>query len=179
MISVVLAAGKATRFQSCKQVIHLQGEPLIQHVIHALPAQNEILVVTGAYADQVNRVLSERVTVCHNSDFEKGIGTSIKCAARYVQKKSSDMLLTLADLPFVTRQDYEKLMSKFRNRPVFSKFNKEIGPPAIFPFQYLDQLLSIPDDSGAKYLSKDADTVPIYNAAHDIDYVKQIKQSYS
>ncbi len=53
MISaIVLAAGKATRFGGCKQLVPLGGKPLLEHVLENVRNSHvdDVVVVLGDHA---------------------------------------------------------------------------------------------------------------------------------
>jgi molybdenum cofactor cytidylyltransferase len=175
MIAFILAAGESTRFGRCKQVEPLMGLPMIVHVIRSIPGQIEVVVITGAYAELVGKAVSPfNVQILHNSDYKNGIGSSIKTAATYAKIKNSPMLITLADLPFVSSEDYSLLLKSFNKAPVFSSFNKSMGPPAIIPEHNLELLLNLKDNQGAKAVITDYLTVHIPNASRDLDFANQL-----
>ena len=156
MISCILAAGTAERFGSCKALYKVNDKPMIEHVIDAIPEAQDIYVVTGSYREELEDYLkSKDVSPIHNPDYQKGMGTSIRVAATQALKLKSDLLLTFCDLPFVTKEDYNILISKFSIKPVFSQFEGIVGPPAIFPATQLEVLLTLEADHGAKKLFKE------------------------
>ncbi len=172
MIAAVLAAGKSTRFEGCKQLHLINGKPMLQRVVESLPSEfSEVVVVTGAFREEIESLIASLKThQIHNKNFERGIGTSVKVAAQYALKKHQNLLLTLGDLPFVTTSEYQNLLDHFANQVLFSEFNGETGPPAIFPKDQLAQLLNLADDEGAKSIFSQARSIPIPGAAKDIDF---------
>ncbi len=171
MIAAVLAAGEAKRFGRCKQIALLAGKPLLQHVINALPPAMKTVIVTGGYHTEVSALAeSLGVPTIYNSEYKLGMGASLKCAVRFAAEMQKDLLVTLADLPYVTRDDYLSLCQGYQDRPVFSKFSDDWGPPAIFPQNTFTKLLAMQKGRGAKGIFTVFDKVVIENAARDIDF---------
>ena len=68
--AVVLAAGEGSRFGAPKQVVEVDGEPLVVRAVKAALASGaeQVVVVTGAYADKTVACLaSASATRCHPS----------------------------------------------------------------------------------------------------------------
>ena len=69
MISaIVLAAGEAKRFGASKQLAHVRGKALLQHVLDQLqsPRIGEVIVVLGAHADEIRNQIHfsrERIVI--------------------------------------------------------------------------------------------------------------------
>src|SRR5712691_1600002 len=86
MISaIVLAAGQATRFGQCKQLITLSGKALLQHVLDNLAQSkiDEVVVVLGARADEIREQIQfGTARVIMNPDYANGMSTSIQAGLR-------------------------------------------------------------------------------------------------
>ena len=172
LVAVILAASEAKRFGGCKQLTEVNGKPMISHVIKALESQvDKVVVITGAYREQVEDYLKDKRVVCHyNENFSSGLFSSVICAAKVAGADKADLLLTLADLPFVTAEDYSKLIERAVGEVMFSRFQGSVvGPPAVFPFDQPSRLESVSGEQGAKHLFKGAKTLDLPNASRDID----------
>ena len=83
--AVVLAAGKASRFGSPKQLAHYAGRPLLQAAVTnaVAVAGSAVSVVLGAHAAEIAPLLRNTpVSVLVNRAWEEGIGSSLRTAAR-------------------------------------------------------------------------------------------------
>src|SRR5260370_22325874 len=82
MISaILLAAGQATRFGQCKQLVPIDGKPLLQHALDNLRASNvdHVVVVLGANAEEIReQIRFDNEQVVLNPDYAGGISTSIQ-----------------------------------------------------------------------------------------------------
>ena len=80
MISgIVLAAGTGSRFGRTKQLVPIDGIPLVLYAVTALrdAGVDEIVVVTGHDADAVEAVLPDGVRPVRNPAFRDGQATSL------------------------------------------------------------------------------------------------------
>src|SRR5438445_384979 len=102
MISaIVLAAGQATRFGQCKQLMRLGEKALLQHVLDNLAQSkiDEVVVVLGARADEIREQIQfGTARVIMNPDYANGMSTSIQAGLRAIDAEAA--MIVLADQPF-------------------------------------------------------------------------------
>ena len=101
---IVLAAGSASRFGQPKQLIHWQGETLVQRAARtALQAGlDPVLVVTGAYAKEVEKAVADLPVRCvFNPQWEAGQGTSVATGVQSLPDHTGAAVFLLADQPLV------------------------------------------------------------------------------
>ena len=173
--AVVLAAGTSTRMGAVKQLLPLEGRPLLQHVLDTVRDSgiDEIILVLGYAADRIKPKLElQNVRVVVNDNYRQGIGSSLKAALSAVDPRTEAALIILADQPFVRSATLEQLMIEhqqtkaqiviptcrgFRGNPVlldrsvFSEIMEldgDIGCRAIFG-HHLEGIVKLPvDDVG-------------------------------
>lgn len=79
--AVVLAAGEARRYGAAKQVVRIDGRPLVVRAVEAarIAGLAPVIVVVGGHADAVRAALDgvESVEIVHNPAHDEGIGTSV------------------------------------------------------------------------------------------------------
>ena len=95
-------------------------------------------------------------------------------ALDFAKEREEDLLLTLGDLAFVKKSDYEKLMEAYSGKTLYSSFNSHYGPPCIIPLQVLKDLPQVGGKKGLKGLIPEFEKVPLSNASKDIDFVDDI-----
>lgn len=101
---IILAAGSASRFGQPKQLIHWQGETLVQRAARtALRAGlAPVLVVTGAYAQEVEQAVADLPVKCvFNPHWEAGQGTSVARGVLSLPDRTGAAVFLLADQPQV------------------------------------------------------------------------------
>jgi molybdenum cofactor cytidylyltransferase len=155
--AVILAAGSSTRMGQAKQLLPIDGEPLLLKVIRAASEAklSPVVVVLGSNAESLKEFLPHGVVSCENSTWQKGMGSSIK---KGIAKINSDQsieaaLVLVADQPKVTVPHLEKLSVELEksNRPIVSSFYANApGVPVLFKRSEFESLLQIEDAYGAK-----------------------------
>ena len=127
--------------------------------------------------DDLEKALAHREDVffIHNPYYQQGLSTSVHRAIKYAEEKDEDLLITLADLPFVEGDDYKRLRSAYVGNPIFASFEKIYGPPCIIPKKSFALKHKMSGDLGLKSLFGVVDLVSIPNAAKDIDTEQDLK----
>ena len=174
MIAVVLAAGKSERFGQCKQIYPIDGKPMILHVLDAIPNHMQTYVVLGGHRELIRPILPQNVSILINNEFELGIGTSVQMAVNKAVELEQSLLITTADLPFILRSDYEKLLDEKSDKAVFSSFGEAHGPPCTIPYSVLRDIAPVAHTSGLKKIIKDYSTIEISSAARDVDFITDL-----
>jgi len=157
MISgIVLAAGTGSRFGGTKQLIKVDGRPLVRHAVDALAGADvdELIVVVGHDADAVRGVLPANVTVVDNPDYRDGQATSLAVAFHAVNEASEAAVILLADQPGVTVDDVRELVRGFRTtRSQIVRLVFTDGPgPALLSREIYAEAGHLHGDAGARVL---------------------------
>jgi molybdenum cofactor cytidylyltransferase len=180
---ILLAAGGSTRMGKPKQLLAYQGSTLLRRAADAAIASGctPVVVVVGAAADRAARELDGMTAALIevNSDWERGMGTSIRAGLRRVLRERPDIaaiVIMLCDQPHVDAAHLRHLCDVHRataKRIVASEYGDTLGPPCLFAAESFDELLQIGDAEGAKRLIKlagdDGTTIPLPAAAIDVD----------
>lgn len=177
--AVVLAAGASTRFGSPKQLVRLDGRPLL-HRAAARAAQvagQSVTVVLGAHAAELAPLLRHTsATVVVNRDWSEGLASSIRIGIAHVPASADGVLLMLADQAAVTAEDLKRLVGLWRRQPhliAAARYEGTVGVPAVFPRSELSALAALRGDRGARsLLARRPDhvaAIELANAAIDID----------
>ena len=95
--AVVLAAGGSSRFGQPKQLLVCAGETLVRRAARAaLTARGPVVVVVGRDGKEMaEELVGLPVTVVPNDNWERGIGSSLRCgmeAKSVFQPKASGAL---------------------------------------------------------------------------------------
>ncbi|HVB36907.1 MAG TPA: nucleotidyltransferase family protein [Vicinamibacterales bacterium] len=149
MISaVVLAAGASTRMGRPKLLLPLAGEPLVRRTTRQVCAAgfDEVLVVAGSDHEQVLAAL-EGLPIRHalNEDYATGLGSSFRTAVAHLGDCEAAMF-ALADQPFLTPDDYRRLLDTWRaERPaiVSVRYGDITAPPHLFARQLFPELAAL------------------------------------
>lgn len=179
LYAVVLAAGASSRFGSPKQLVRVDGRPLMHTVVSRAVevAGHSTLVVLGANAADLAPLLRHSpATVVINRDWQEGLASSIRAGIARLPGFCSGAMLMLADQAAVTTEDLRRLASTWRRQPgymVAAQYGSTLGAPAIFPSALFRDLAELRGDRGASGLfHRNPDRVirvPMESAALDID----------
>jgi molybdenum cofactor cytidylyltransferase len=170
MISaVVLAAGESKRMGEKKELLPLEGEPMIRVVVEKLLASeavDEVVVVLGHEADSVGAALAgivdERVELVGNRRYREGMGTSLAYGVSACSWGSDAFLVVLGDAPFFRPEDVRELVGeRARGAAIAVPVHAgRRGHPVLLAGGYRDELESLSGDSGARgILERDAGSV--------------------
>lgn len=157
--AVILAAGGSSRLGRPKQLLQFAGQTLLaRSVATALGAGCEpVVVVLGAQFDRIHPHLSMlAVTAVHNPQWQKGIGTSIRCGMGALlagPARPDEVVMMLCDQPLVDSPAVARLLRAYRasGRTIAVSVHAGTpGPPVILSADFFPELLALGDDQGAK-----------------------------
>ena len=155
-VGILLAAGKSQRFGSNK-LLHpvTDNTPMLlvsaQKLASVLPGS--IVVISRElipYTDQLEQ-LGLRVVV--NEHAERGMGSSIACGVRASQD-APGWLIALADMPYLKTETIALLADKLGSGAdiVAPVIENRRGHPVGFNQRYINELLALDDDVGARHV---------------------------
>lgn len=178
---LILAAGAATRFGSCKLLANYQGKALIDHAILAAQgvSPRRTLVVSGASHSALSEHLSARqfpaLELAYCADWQLGMGHSLAFGVSQFNN-DNPLLILLGDQPRVSAEDLHRLYQHWCAAPdhiACASFADTLGVPAIFPADFKTRLRQCEGDRGAKALllecSQRLVKVPLPAAEFDVD----------
>lgn len=185
---IILAAGASSRLGHPKQLVEFKGKTLLQHIIdvaNSFKFDSKVLVL-GAKADEIKaKTFRDNFEVVINETWEEGMSTSIReglSASLKLENKLEHVLILLADQPFVTQENIEKLIKLQLEKDVqatFSEYAGDVGVPAIFSREVFRQLKALEGDEGAKKLIYDKKfefaTQKFEKGNFDVDTVKDVE----
>lgn len=117
--AVILAAGSSTRLGTPKQLLELEGKPVLQHVVDAVSSGGfaEIVVVLGHAAAAIEQALDlpEGARIVVNPDHEEGQSTSLRCGLASIDPESGAAALFVGDQPRIERALVDEVVQTFRS----------------------------------------------------------------
>ena len=177
--AVVLAAGGSARMGRAKQLLEIDGEPLVRRAVRAASASGcgAVFAVLGAAGQQVEAALEGTRAVCvHNSDWQEGLSRSVAAGVAAAEASGADaVLLMLADQPRVDGALLEELIARHPGTPagvVACRYAGTRGAPALFGAAHFTDLKRLEGDRGAGALLAaldDVEVVDFEDAALDVD----------
>jgi molybdenum cofactor cytidylyltransferase len=184
LAGLLLAAGGSSRLGTPKQLIVWRSKPLIVHAVEQILAVCDagVVVVTGAHADAVAASLQAYpVELLHNPEWRSGVGKSLADGVRVLRAKGAiGILVMLCDQPLVLKKDLLRLTDAWQDAPhipAAALYRGAAGVPAIFPYNYFEQLTELLGDTGARTLLRgqnECTIVDMPRAAIDIDTAEDI-----
>ncbi len=158
-IAIVLAAGSSSRMGQSKQLLKIGHQSLIRKTIKILEdaGLNKTVVVLGARKEEHQREIEDlKVAIVFNPNWEKGMGSSLKCGVRYVLENfpnAKSLIVTVCDQPLLTADHIKNLIRTHlakKNMIVASFYGASPGTPVLFEQPLFKKLLAMDDGQGAK-----------------------------
>jgi molybdenum cofactor cytidylyltransferase len=159
--AIVLAAGGSTRFagEAAKQLLPWQpGGTLVGRAVDvalAPGAIDEVVVVTGHRADEVQAALGDRpVRAVFNPDWQAGQSSSVAVGVRALGPDVAAAVFVLADQPDVDPAAIDGLVARHRRTlapvvaPVYRGGHR--GNPVLFDRRTFPELLALEGDTGGR-----------------------------
>ena len=175
---ILLAAGGSTRLGAAKQLVDVDGEPLIARAARSLISLDAgpVGIVVGARRDAIRGALAGvDATIVDNENWSAGLGTSIRAGVAWARSiDASAALITLCDQPDVGVSHLAALLAARDDAVIVATgYAGGRGVPAVFDASVFDRLLALPDDRGAKGVLADPSftvrTVVCEDARVDLD----------
>lgn len=159
---IIVAAGSSSRLGQPKQLLVVNGEPLLRRAIRIASEAGAslVVVVLGAYRERIEKQIDfGSAIVIGNDEWEEGMGSSFRAGVRAVQDRCADasgFLLMICDQPRVTAEHLMRMMEAFERGHgavvVASFYGDARGTPALFPRDAAPDLLALRGDRGARRL---------------------------
>ncbi len=186
---LLLAAGSSSRLGRSKQLLSIAGQPLLLKSVEAAIESGikNIIVVLGANEEAHHQVIKGTgIHMVVNTDWKKGMGNSLKAGLSYVLQqtpKTEAVITMVCDQPLITSDQLKKLIAEHessRSTIVASFYQGVAGVPVLFHRTLFSELLSMPDEAGAKKIIQQhphlVKTVPFPGGEIDIDTDDDLKK---
>lgn len=179
--TILLAAGEASRYGSPKQLLQIEGVPMVRRAaLAAIEAGTRVVAVTGAHRAQVEACLRGLDLTCSfNASWREGMGGSIAHGIGHVLREMpmvSACIVMPADQPGITASDLRRFVAAANAAPrriIAARYGVITGAPCLFPREYFEELAALCGDRGARVVIKRhadcVDELSVPHAALDID----------
>lgn len=165
--AILLAAGASRRLGQPKQLIEVDGEPLLRRAARALLATQplECVVVLGHDAARMRAALAG--LPLHDvlaADHEEGLSASLRAGVAALDARCAGALVALTDQPALQVDHLLALCSAWRTQPrraVASAYGGVLGVPALLPRTWFADLTRLRGDVGARELLRARGAVPL------------------
>lgn len=158
---VILAAGASSRMGTPKQLLPVEGKPLLVRAVEAAlgSAAWPVVVVLGANAELIRPVLARLpVLVTENAAWAEGMAASIRAGVTTLQQFSRSLdgaLIALCDQPAFSTDTITRLVEAHHTTGrsiVAAHYAGRRGAPALFLRQHFAALIALTGEEGARAL---------------------------
>ncbi len=159
--AVVLAAGRSSRMGEPKQLLVLDGKPLLQHTLNNVHCADvgDVVLVLGAAAEDIRpQVSSKGVKIVVNQDYQRGMGSSLGVGLSALDPQTDAALIVLADQPFVQSATLDQIIEAYRRSgaeiviPMYQGFR---GNPVLLDRSVFPELMALTGDIGCRSIFGD------------------------
>jgi len=159
--AVVLAAGESKRMERKKELLPVDGEPMIRTVVRKLLGSariDEVIVVLGYEANGVGATLSgitdERLELIGNGRYSEGMGTSLARGAQACLWGTNAIVVALGDAPFFSTEDVKALLDAHAGGAAIAVpvFQGRRGHPVVLDGSFREELEGLTGDTGARQI---------------------------
>jgi molybdenum cofactor cytidylyltransferase len=154
---VVLAAGTSSRLGRPKQLLELDGRPLLQHVVDAVAAAgvDEVVVVLGHAADQIGAAITfpDRARTVVNPDYRSGQASSLATGLEAVGPDPEAVVIVLGDQPRLDPQRIRRVLDAWTAADAAvarALWEGVPGHPVVIGRSQLDLFRTIEGDKGGR-----------------------------
>ena len=183
--ALVLAAGASKRLGRPKQLIEIDGEPLLRRVSrYALATDpHDCVVVLGHDAARIaGAVDGLPVRRLRIDNFDSGMAASLRAGIAALDAQCAGALIVLTDQPALTSDHLAALCAAWRiapERAVASAYAGVLGVPAILPRAWFADLVALRGDTGARDLLRarrgDVSAIRANELARDVDTLADVQ----
>lgn len=179
--AILLAAGESKRMgEQDKLFLKYKGTWIINHVMQNLWGCNQselVIVMNNNDNDLLNGQKTDKIQVVVNSDFKKGMTTSIQAGVAVASDKATGYMICLADQPLMKKEDYNEIIERFEllvmhdAKSIVVPFYKGVkGNPVIFSAAYQDAILAHQNMEGCKEIVQ-ANQQHVYRIGMSNDHI--------
>ena len=153
---LILAAGSSRRMGSPKQLLLIEGRPMLELVVAQANASklDEVVVVLGAVADEIRpRVDFGRAGVLVNPDHAAGMSSSLKAGLASLASGVDRVVVMLGDQPDVRAPLLNQLLElqETSGMPAAAlSFDGLLHPPVVLERKLWGDLMSLQGDVGCR-----------------------------
>lgn len=169
---LLLAAGPSSRMGQSKQLLEINGEPiLVRAVKAAMAASNPVCVVLGAQFEKHKHALDHfSVMLIENKKWKKGMGSSLKLGLEFLIRSNPEIdsvIVLVCDQPRLSATYLQELIAradKTEKSIIASSYNGVVGVPVLFKKQQFEMLKNLDDAAGAgKIIRQQSELIEIVN----------------
>ena len=155
---IVLAAGASRRMGSPKQLLPVDGRPLLERVVAAANDSllDDVVVVLGANAEAIRAAVDfGRARVVLNEQYAEGMSTSLHAGLRALDAAADRAMVILGDQPDVSAPLIDRLLDAQERSGLPAaalSFDGLLHPPVVLRRELWPDLLALQGDMGCRHI---------------------------
>lgn len=155
----MLTAGESKRMGSPKMLLDFSGKSMIERVIDNVlcPEIEKVIVVLGAYRDEIKEKLENKsVLFCNNDNYKMGMLSSVQCGIRSLPGYTEAVLVFQGDQPFINSIVINELIKAYTvsgKGLIIPVFDGKRGHPLLIDKRYFGAIETLSRDDGLRSLS--------------------------
>ena len=166
---VLLAAGEGKRFGGSKLLTKLNGVPILEHILIALPlAKFHSCTIVAADSKILKLAKKHGISGVINEQPELKLAHSIRMGIQQMGDIDACMFV-VSDQPMLTGETISDMVDSYQSGSILSlSFHGKRGNPVIFPSFLLEELsnLSI-DENGVCVVNRHSEIQKLYDIADE------------
>ena len=177
--AIVLAAGASRRLGYAKQLVDIDGEPLLRRVARAVLATRpcDAVAVLGHDAARIASALEGlAIRQVRIADADEGLSASLRAGLAALDADCTGALVVLTDQPALGARHLEAICAAWRAAParaIASAYADVLGVPALLPRSWFGDIAALRGDTGARALlrarRREVVAIAAPDLARDID----------
>jgi molybdenum cofactor cytidylyltransferase len=155
---IILAAGESRRMGYPKPLLNIGGCTFIEHIAETMLAMvPRLVIVLGAHRERIRAAIPRdaRIMIVENPNHTLGQLSSLKVGLTAIRPDAAAALVHLADHPMVRAETFQGIIDSYdrTSKPiVIARHDGHRGHPVIFDRSMFSELLSAPEEEGARHV---------------------------
>jgi len=155
---IILAAGESRRMGYPKPLLEVGGRTFIEQIAETMLAVvPRVVIVLGAHRDRVRAAIPRDtgIMIVENTNYAQGQLSSLKVGLGAIHPDSNGALVHLGDHPLVRVETFRSVADYYdrADKPiVIARYEGRRGHPVIFDRAVFGELLSAPEEEGARHV---------------------------
>jgi molybdenum cofactor cytidylyltransferase len=153
--SIILAGGCSSRMGKFKPLLPIGDVTIADRIISLFMQINvETYLITGWNDIELRTgIKRSNVTILENSDFKKGMLSTLKVGVRHLKTSCKGFFIMPVDIPLIRTSSINRLLDAAASYPdkiIYPVFNKAHGHPPLIPSSLIPEILSQTNDSSLR-----------------------------
>ncbi len=178
---LLLAAGESRRMGQPKMLLPYGASTIIETVAHAAlsASVDEVILVLGAWEDRIREAVARLpLTLAVNTEYRKGMLSSIQCGFRHLGPDTEAAVILLGDQPEIPAKVIDMVVDAWRSSGkglVVPVFADRRGHPLLVDMRYRDEVRGLDPATGLRALLNAHEddvheiAVPVEAILNDVD----------